>query len=74
MFSSPSDLQSAALPIILILIILGIFQLTHLNLPSIFITYSSNLLILLSTIFFIVLILNLILLAPIKILLRNMLH
>ncbi|MEA3354924.1 MAG: hypothetical protein U9Q63_00350, partial [Patescibacteria group bacterium] len=52
MFSSPSDLQSAGLPIILILIILGIFKLTNLNLPQSILTYITNFLSLLSIIFF----------------------
>jgi hypothetical protein len=74
MFSSPSDLQSAAYPIILFLIILGIFKLTNLNLPLPLITYSSNFLILLATTFSIVLVLNLIILLPLKFLSKNMLN
>jgi hypothetical protein len=74
MFSSPSDLQSAAFPVILILIILGLFKLTNLNIPSSFINYSSNFLILLTTTFSIVLALNLIILIPLKLFLRNMLN
>ena len=74
MFSSPSDLQSAGMPIILILIILGIFQLTNLNIPQFITTYTTNLLSLLSIIFFLTLILNLIILFPIKLLTKNMLN
>lgn len=66
MFSSPSDLQAAALPVILILIVLGAFQLTNLNLPQTIITYSTNLFSLLTTIFLAVFILNLFLLIPLK--------
>lgn len=74
MFSSPSDLQSAAYPIILFLILLGIFKLLNLSLPLNLITYSSNFLVLLATTFSIVLVLNLIVLAPLKLLSKNMLH
>jgi hypothetical protein len=74
MFSSPSDLQSAAFPVILVLIILGLFKLTSLNIPQGFITYSSNFLLLLATTFSIVLVLNLIILTPLKLFLRNMLN
>ncbi len=74
MFSSPSDLQAAALPIILLLIIIGIFQLTSLNPPQAFFTYSTNLFSLLTTIFISVFILNLILILPLKLITKNMLH
>ena len=72
MFSSPSDLQAAAFPIILLLIISGIFQLTNLDLPQIILTYSSSLFSLLSTIFLAVFILNLLILIPIKLINKNL--
>ncbi|MBU1084958.1 MAG: hypothetical protein ABIJ43_02770 [Candidatus Beckwithbacteria bacterium] len=70
MFSSPSDLQSAGMPIILILIILGIFKLANLNIPQFIITYSINLFSLLTTIFISVFILNLLLIIPLKLIPR----
>jgi len=70
MFSSPSDLQAAALPVVLLLIILGLFQLTNLNLPISLVDLSTNLFWLLAIIFSLVLALNLLLLLPLKLLRR----
>lgn len=66
LFSSPSDLQSAGVPIILVLILLGIFQLTHVSLPIALLPYLSNLFSSLSRIFSYTLIINLALLLPLK--------
>lgn len=70
MFSSPSDLQAAALPVVLLLIVLGLFQLTNLSLPVSLIDLSANLFWLLTAIFALVLILNLLLLLPLRLLRR----
>ncbi len=70
MFSSPSDLQAAGLPIILLLIILGTFKLAHLTIPSPVLTSFTNLFFLLATIFTLILILNLLLLLPLKLINR----
>ena len=70
MFSSPSDLQAAAFPVVLLLIVLGLFQLTNLNLPISLIDLSTNLFWLLAVIFSLVLVLNLLLLLPFKLLRR----
>ena len=70
MFSSPSDLQAAALPVVLLLIILGLFQLANLNLPISLIDLSTSLFWLLTAIFSLVLVLNLLLLLPLKLLRR----
>lgn len=66
MFSSPSDLQSAALPVVLLLIVLGLFQLTNLNLPISLIDLATNLFWLLTVIFTLVLVLNLLFLLPLR--------
>lgn len=66
LFSSPSDLQSASIPLVLLLIILGAFKLANLNLPPTFIPYLSNFFLTLAIIFFISLAINLILLLPFK--------
>ena len=66
MFSSPSDLQSAGLPIILFLIIFGVIQLTNFSLPTSIISSIINLFFLLGTIFTLILLLNLIILLPLK--------
>jgi len=71
MFSSPSDLQSAGLPVILLIIILTTLKLAHITLPFPFSTYLINLFFLLSTIFSLTLFLNLILLLPLKLLNRR---
>ncbi len=70
MFSSPSDLQAAGLPIILLLIILGTFKLANLTIPSPVLTSFTNLFFLLATIFTLILILNLLLLLPLKLINR----
>ncbi len=66
LFSSPSDLQSASIPLILVLIIFGAFKLANFNLPPTLIPYLSNFFFILSVIFFISLAINLILLLPFK--------
>jgi len=68
MFSSPSDLQAAGLPIVLLLIILGTFKLANLIIPPLILTSLTNLFLLLATIFTLILILNLLLLFPLKLL------
>lgn len=73
MFSSASDLQAAAVPIIFLLIIFGVFRLGHLNIPSSIISSFSNLFLLLSVIFFLTLLLNLLLLVFLK-LINYVLH
>lgn len=73
MFSSSSDLQSAGLPLILILITAITLRLTHLSLPSSLTASFISLLSLLSSLFIFILALNLILLLFIK-LIQNMLH
>lgn len=73
LFSSPSDLQSAGIPLILVLILLGIFQLSNISLPPTLIPYLSNLFSSLSRIFAYTLIINLALLLPLK-LFRKKLH
>jgi hypothetical protein len=70
MFSSPSDLQAAALPVVLLLIFLGLFQLTNLNLPVSLIDLAANLFWLLTAVFSLVLVLNLLLLLPLRLLKR----
>ena len=64
MFSSASDLQAAAFPVILIIIIVAIFQLTSLNLPLLFISFITNLSFLVASLFCMVLVINLLLLLP----------
>ncbi len=59
MFSSPSDLQAAGLPIILLLIFLGTLKLLNLNLPPTTIPYFTNFFYSLTTLFILVLLLNL---------------
>jgi len=66
MFSSPSDLQAAGLPIVLLLIILGTFKLANLTIPLSALTSLTNLFLLLATIFTITLVFNLSLLLPLK--------
>lgn len=66
LFSSPSDLQSAGIPLILILILLGVFKLTNLNLPITLLPYLTNFFSSLVAIFGYTLIINLILLLPLK--------
>jgi hypothetical protein len=71
LFSSPSDLQSAAIPLIFVLIIFGTFKLANFNLPANLIPYLANFFFLLATIFFISLAINLLLLLPLKYLRRH---
>lgn len=68
MFSSPSDLQAAIVPIIFILILFGIFSLLKLNLPINLITYLTQTFTLISLVFSATLIVNLIILLPLKLL------
>lgn len=68
MFSSPSDLQAAIVPIIFILILFGIFYLLKLNLPINLISYLTQTLTLISLVFSATLIVNLIILLPLKLL------
>jgi len=70
MFSSPSDLQTSAVPLILFILILTTLNLTHTPIPIIISTTISSLLLLLSTIFFLVFLLNLILSLILKIVLH----
>jgi len=70
MFSSPSDLQAAGLPIVLLLIILGTFKLANLTIPSPILTSFTNLFLLLATIFTLTLVFNLTLLLPLKLINR----
>ena len=71
MFSSPSDLQSAGFPVFLLLFLFGIFQLTNLNPPQLFLTFANNLFSTLSVIFVIVLATNLLTLLPLKLLTKK---
>lgn len=66
LFSSPSDLQYAGVPIVLVLILLGIFKLANLSLPPAFFPYLTNLFSSLATVFSYTLIINLTLLLPFK--------
>ena len=66
LFSSPSDLQSAGIPVILVLLLLGIFQLAHLSLPIALLPYLTNFFSSLATIFAYTLIINFALLIPLK--------
>lgn len=66
LFSSPSDLQSAGIPLILVLLLLGVFKLTNLNLPPAFLPYLSSFFSSLASVFAYTLVINLILLLPLK--------
>ena len=66
LFSSPSDLQSAAIPLILVLLLLGVFQLTNLNLPASLLPFLSNSFSSLASVFVYTLLINLALLLPLK--------
>lgn len=66
LFSSPSDLQSAAVPVILILILLGVFKLANLSVPITLLPYLTNIFSSLATVFGHTLIINLALLLPLK--------
>lgn len=66
LFSSPSDLQSAAVPILLVLIIFGLAKLLNLSLPPNWLPYLTNFFMSLAKVFGLALALNLILLLPFK--------
>lgn len=66
LFSSPSDLQSAGIPLILVLILLGVFKLTNLNLPISLLPFLANSFSSLAAIFAYTLVINLVLLLPLK--------
>lgn len=66
MFSSPSDLQAAIVPIIFILILFGILYLLKLNLPLNLIAYLTQTFTLISLVFFSTLLINLLILLPLK--------
>lgn len=70
MFSSSSDLQASAVPLILFILILTTLNLTHTPILPIITITISNLLLLLSTIFFLVFLLNLVLSLILKIVLH----
>lgn len=66
MFSSPSDLQATIVPIIFILILFGIFYLLKLNLPINLIAYLTQTFTLISLVFFSTLLINLLILLPLR--------
>jgi len=70
LFSSPSDLQSAGIPLILVLLLLGVFQLTNLNLPASLLPFLANSFSSLASVFGYTLIINLALLLSLKFLLQ----
>jgi len=70
LFSSPSDLQSAGIPLILVLLLLGVFQLTNINLPVSLLPFANSFSSL-AAVFGYTLIINLILLLPLKLLLSR---
>lgn len=67
LFSSPSDLQAAAVPIVLVLILFGVFQMAHLFLPPTLVPALSVFFLSLVKIFCLALALNLLLLLPLKV-------
>ncbi len=69
LFSSASDLQAAAIPLILVLIIFGLFELTNLNLPPQLIEFLPGFFWQLTRVFGYTLAVNLVLLLPLKFLL-----
>jgi hypothetical protein len=69
LFSSASDLQAAAIPLILVLIIFGLFELTNLDLPPKLIEFLPGFFWQLTRVFGYTLAVNLILLLPLKFLL-----
>jgi hypothetical protein len=69
LFSSASDLQAAAIPLILVLIIFGLFNLTNLDLPAKFLEFLPTFFWQLTRVFGYTLAVNLILLLPLKFLL-----
>lgn len=70
LFSSPSDLQAAAVPIILVLLLFGLSQVLNLSLPADWLPALSNFFFSLAKVFGLALALNLILLLCLKFLLR----
>lgn len=68
LFSSPSDLQSAGIPLILVLLLFGVFKLANLNLPPELILNLTAFFFSLTKIFAFALAINLILLLPLNLL------
>ncbi|MDZ7586558.1 MAG: hypothetical protein U0946_02280 [Patescibacteria group bacterium] len=68
LFSSPSDLQSAGIPLILVLLLFGAFKLANLNLPPEYIVNLTAFFFSLAKIFAFALTINLILLLPLNLL------
>lgn len=68
LFSSASDLQAAAVPLILVVLLLGLFSLTNLNLPPTLIPFLQDFFFNLSKLFSYTLTLNLVLLLLLKLL------
>ena len=66
LFSSASDLQAAAIPLILVLIIFGLFNLTNLNLPPALLEFLPGFFFNLTRIFGYTLVINLLLFFPLK--------
>lgn len=66
LFSSPSDLQAAAVPLILVVILFGLFSLTHLDLPPALIPALQNFFFQLAKLFSYTLMINLVLLLPLR--------
>ena len=66
LFSSPSDLQAAAVPLILALLLLGTFSLGNLSLPAGFIPTLNNFFFQLARLFGLTLAVNLVLLLPLS--------
>ena len=72
LFSSASDLQAAAVPLVLVIILFGLFSLTHLDLPPTLIPALQTFFFGLSRLFAYTLGVNLILLLPLKLLTRRL--
>ena len=72
LFSSPSDLQSAGIPLVLVLILLGVFKLTNLNLPVSLLPFLANSFSALASVFAYTLVINLVLLLPLKLFSKNL--
>lgn len=66
LFSSASDLQAAAVPLILVILLLGLFSLTNLNLPPTLIPFLQDFFFNLSKLFSYTFVLNFVLLLPLK--------
>jgi len=71
LFSSPSDLQAAAVPLILVIILFGLFSLTHLDLPINLVPALQAFFFGLSRLFAYTLGINLVLLLPLKFLAKR---